>query len=352
MAIHHSHIKQAEKAGFTLEERGSLVRAFHPATATEVFGVSGKDAVLQMLSFLGIHENDHDVRLTKLSYDIDAPVTHRRLRKSTDDTVSEQQSTPHELEKLFKRGQITWIEASQPVFVGVDPASPDGDISVTAYGRVNEDGKVELQEIPFFEDEHPKDPPVDPTPLVERSENGVPLDGAIAYKEGVTAADCPYSSEEDDDEAEYNKFVLWNEQWDQAADEATDDEEDGKGGSVVASKYRTKYAEEGHPNHCGDWLAELLNNYCIGDKNTDLEVFETICGLNGVDTSKYRREGNGWQGRIRMTGRNLLAKRVFEAKQICVPNKDVAGDNDSDNVWLTAPADWLAAQRYKAKSNG
>jgi hypothetical protein len=175
----------------------------------------------------------------------------------------------------------------------------------------------------------------------------VPLDGAVAYKEGITAADCPFSSEGDDEE-EYTRFEKWNEEWDAAADEAQAEEDaEGKGGSVVSSKYRIKYAEEGHPNHCGDWLAELLNNYCIGEKNTDLAMFETICGLNGVDTSKYRREGNGWQGRIRMTGRNLLAKRVFEAKNIVVPNKD-----GGDPVTLDAPADWLSAQRYKAKSNG
>jgi hypothetical protein len=347
MAIHHSHHKQAEKAGYTLEERDSLVRAFHPATATEVYGVSGKDAVLQMNSFLGIYENDRDVRLAK--WDEGDLLIHRRLRKTTDDTVSDQKGTPHELESMFKRGQITWTDANPPsYFTGVDPASPDGDMSVTVHAHNGEDGTVIVDKIEdTFEPDPDDKPPVDPTPLIERSENGVPLDGAVAYKEGITAADCPFSSEGDDEE-EYTRFEKWNEEWDAAADEAQAEEDaEGKGGSVVSSKYRIKYAEEGHPNHCGDWLAELLNNYCIGEKNTDLAVFETICGLNGVDTSKYRREGNGWQGRIRMTGRNLLAKRVFEAKNIVVPNKD-----GGDPVTLDAPADWLSAQRYKAKSNG
>src|SRR5688500_5444626 len=62
MAIHHSQRSQAERMGFTLEERGKLVAAFHAATAVQIFGVSGKDAINQMTAFLNIQGKDNDIR--------------------------------------------------------------------------------------------------------------------------------------------------------------------------------------------------------------------------------------------------------------------------------------------------
>ena len=53
--------------------------------------------------------------------------------------------------------------------------------------------------------------------------------------------------------------------------------------------------EAGHPTHCGDWLAETLNDICLNKEGVNLELFEGICGLNGVDTAKYKRSGVGWQ---------------------------------------------------------
>ena len=147
------------------------------------------------------------------------------------------------------------------------------------------------------------------TEAAPRNERGVPFDGALAYAEKFTAADCPYSSETEDDE-EYAKFEAWNEAWDNAADEA---EPEGKGGSVVKEEYRARYAEMGHPTHCGDDLAQILNNLCLTKEGTDVERFETICNANGVSLAKYNRTNPGWQGRLRMTGRNLLARKVYEA---------------------------------------
>lgn len=318
MAIHHAQIKSAESMGYTLEEQGDVVRAFMPSTGQQVFGVSAKDAMNQMIAFQNILKRDDQIRAMYIE---GTPKTHVKLRHLETGLRSTTVTTPVEHYRNFN--ELEWEgENVEQVF------SPE---------------TVDKIEDTFVEDEHPKDPPVDASPVIKRSPNGVALDGAVAYREGVTAADCPYSSEEPEDgsESEYDDFVRWNEEWDAAADEATDEEEESKGGSVVASRYRTKYAEAGHPTHCGDWLAELLNNYCIGDKNTDLEIFENICDMNGVDTSKYKREGVGWQGRIRMTGRNLLAKVVFKAGKITVPVVDGPGTQE-----ITAPADWLSAQRY------
>jgi hypothetical protein len=132
--------------------------------------------------------------------------------------------------------------------------------------------------------------------------NGISTDGGIAYKEGVLAGDCPYMEEDTD-------FQRWNDEWDAAADAGT---ELPRVGSVVTNRYRALYSESGHPTHCGDALAVLLNSLCNNKAGTNLEIFEKICKANGVDLSKYNRTGKGWQGRLRMTGRNLLSKRVAE----------------------------------------
>ena len=108
-------------------------------------------------------------------------------------------------------------------------------------------------------------------------------------------------------------FNRWNEEWDAAADDNEAAKENRpKVGSVVTNRYRALYSENGHPTHCGDALATLLNSICNNRKGTNLELFEEICAANGVDLTKYNRSTKGWQGRLRMTGRNLLAKRVAE----------------------------------------
>lgn len=136
--------------------------------------------------------------------------------------------------------------------------------------------------------------------------SGVPRDGGEAYKQGVPASDCPFAEESDD-------FSRWNDEWDRAADEATEIEtREKKPGSVVRSEYRARYSESGHPTNCGDDLAVLLNNLCLNKAGVNLELFEAICAANEVDLKKYDRTKRGWQGRLRMTGRNLLSKVVKE----------------------------------------
>ena len=136
--------------------------------------------------------------------------------------------------------------------------------------------------------------------------DGTPTNGGLAYTEGFFAGDCPYIEGDPD-------FDRWNTEWDNAADEreATITKL-AKIGSVVTNRYRAKYSESGHPTHCGDALATLLNSLCANKAGTNLELFEMICAMNGVDLSKYNRTTRGWQGRLRMTGRNLLAKRLIQ----------------------------------------
>jgi hypothetical protein len=167
---------------------------------------------------------------------------------------------------------------------------------------------------------------------------GVAKDGAVAYNEGVPASDCPYPEDSDD-------FDRWNEEWDAAADQAEVEPEPEGIGSVVTNRYRAKYSELGHPTHCGDELAILLNNICQNKAGTNFELFEAICSANNVSLAKYNRTGKGWQGRLRMTGRNLLAKRVREqGGKVLLPDGFGQEYHQLSEDWLSD-----AEQKYKPK---
>lgn len=202
----------------------------------------------------------------------------------------------------------------------------------------------------------------------------VPESGEEALVQGFTAADCPYA--EDDPE-----FERWNAEFDAAADKATieyekakatsklpkgavlDDDLDEEGDaedetkedrSVVKEEYRARYAEMGHPAHCGDELAVLLNNLCLTKKGIEMARFEHICEANGVDLSKYNRTTKGWQGRLRMTGRNVLARKAFEADGVVkttVERKDAEGtvterlELEGAEAEYRLSAEWMASRR-------
>lgn len=318
--IHHSQIKKAEKMGLMLrqyDQRGyQYVEAFWPQRNVSAFGTSAVEALAQgeamqkLLTSLG--------EGVRLHYNLNPRLVSLRL----DDVYKAdgEDQTPHGWQQENHANAIVWatIAASDPEPVDDEPG----------YGG-DEDGEG-----------HSEDEPKDDVPdlLLDRPAqiNGVPTDGAVAYKQGVMTPDCPYDEGTDD-------FERWCQEWDTAADAATEEEEAEKtSGSVVAGKYRAKYAEQGHPTHCGDWLAETLNNLCANKEGTDLVLFEAICALNGVDTSKYNRTSLGWQGRIRMTGRNLLAKRVYQAGGVLKVLETLNGGEP-----YKAPADWMAAQRFK-----
>jgi hypothetical protein len=180
-----------------------------------------------------------------------------------------------------------------------------------------------------------------PAGAPDRNSKGVPFDGAQAYREKFTAGDCPFSSETEDED-EYANFEKWNEDWDAAADEAEPEE---KGGSVVKDEYRARYAERGHPTHCGDDLANILNNLCLTSQGIDLPRFEAICNANGVSLAKYNRTNNGWQGRLRMTGRNLLARRVYEAGGVL--KTPIEGAEPEYRM----SQEWMVTRKF-AKKNG
>jgi hypothetical protein len=322
MTIHHSQVKKAEKLGIELTEDGDAVRAFWPKRALAIVGASASDVMAQMQAAIAVCDGDEyrmrgEGRLVTVTRIEDGAF----LVGSPMAAVS-----AHKQIKLDKNA----------VWQDTDPRNTElPDVDLTSFDDTP--GNTGGYDGPFGASA--TDTIASGTKsTVERSEKGVALNGAIAYAEGTPAGDCPYNSEGGDDE--YELFVKWNDDWDAAADLAAE-EEGEKGGSVVAQKYRAKYAELGHPTHCGDWLASLLNNLCLTKKDTDLGRFETICAANGVDTSKYKRDGVGWQGRIRMTGRNLLAKQVYLAGGVI--KTPVEGAEPE----YRAPADWMQMQRFK-----
>ena len=168
--------------------------------------------------------------------------------------------------------------------------------------------------------------------------NGVSTNGGVAYREGIVAGDCPFL--EGSPEAD-----TWYNEWDEAADQATSFGNKAKGpGSVVTNRYRAAYSDLGHPTHCGDELAILLNNLCSNKAGTNIELFDAICAANRVSLAKYDRKAKGWQGRLRMTGRNLLAKKVREqGGYLRMP--------DGDEYKLSQ--DWLyeAERKFKPKTD-
>ncbi len=111
------------------------------------------------------------------------------------------------------------------------------------------------------------------------------------------------------------------------AEEGYDEDEDRKGGSVVDPAYKRQYAEDGHPNHNGDWLAFLLESLGIvtveGKKRrTDVQTLNKLFADNGIISEDHKFGGafhgtaprsNGWEGRFRMSGGNRL--RPIAAKR-------------------------------------
>lgn len=136
-------------------------------------------------------------------------------------------------------------------------------------------------------------------------------------------------------------------------EDAQPEDEEETSGSVVPDTFKKRYAEAGHPGHCGDWLAETLNALCQtkdGKKViTDLDRLETIANANEVSPDRVDKLGtatNGWQGRYRMTVRNMLAKKVADKGFLFVPE----GCGVAQDTEMPAPADFCLKYATKVKA--
>ena len=109
--------------------------------------------------------------------------------------------------------------------------------------------------------------------------------------------------------------------------EGYEEDDEREGGSVVAPHYKRQYAEDGHPNNNGDWLngifADLKLVIAEGKKTrTDVQGFNTLFAENGIISEDHKFGGafhgtaprtNGWEGRFRMSGGNMLRRIISDA---------------------------------------
>lgn len=131
---------------------------------------------------------------------------------------------------------------------------------------------------------------------------------------------------------------------------------------VVAAKYKVEYAARGNANHCGDWLALMLDGMfetviVDGDKAGSLfnhEQYAAFLKLNGVEMvgkwADLPSSGQkGWQGRFRMNGRQKLEKAILTSGVLrLLDGREVAVDTD----WALAmqakrpslKLEWLASK--------
>lgn len=117
--------------------------------------------------------------------------------------------------------------------------------------------------------------------------------------------------------------------------------------SVVAPGYKLRYAQreaamqrrpKGVPRKAlarcnGDWLAIELAKLTLDPKaKLVIGTYIAILDANGVEHARYKREGNGWQGRLRMSTRLALQRVVAAAGSLALP----------DGSSIEAPRAWCA----------
>lgn len=86
--------------------------------------------------------------------------------------------------------------------------------------------------------------------------------------------------------------------------------------TVVRVAYKHRYQDrakaEGRTDKAsrrgnGDWLQRELQAETVGkDGKLDFDRFVAILDANGVNYSRWKREGHGWEGRFRMSGSLVL----------------------------------------------
>ena len=286
MNIHHTKAKQAMQMGCHISVADHQYRIFWPQRAIELFARSVDSALSEMRAVQSIIDINPDYRI----------VTNHK----------------NEMVTVFDHA------AGNMVMAGC-PALPTDILST-----------MEAGEEKWMPMEEPDEPKVDEITHI----GGVHINGAIAFKDGVPAADCPYPEESEE-------FKRWNDEWDDAADQS---QLPPSKGSVVTSHYRANYSELGHPTHCGDELAVLLNNLCLNKAGINIGLFEKICEANGIKLGRYDRTTRGWQGRLRMTGRNLLTKHLKNNGGLLLMPEGMHPES------YQLSKDWVASIEHKYKS--
>lgn len=115
--------------------------------------------------------------------------------------------------------------------------------------------------------------------------------------------------------------------------------------SVVKRKYKERYAQRAKEaglrskiaqRSNWDWLAQTLAGEVLDDKRKLIvDRFLRLLEANGVDHSKWQNRSQGWEGRLRMTGRLALQRVVAESGVL----------HTADGETLEAPADFVTKFR-------
>lgn len=234
---------------------------------------------------------------------------------------------------------VTATRDGRSITMDASEAIDDETVNVSMGSDIAKDAWVALDEMLAYEADHPSI--------------------ALTYEDGdFIAWPAGPNGQPDGDEIARDPELadLFETLADQPQDEAegdADEEKADEGGSVVPAKYKALYAERGNPNHCGDWLADVLASLIRvlnekGREVTDIDRLEALAVANGVEASKYGKLGietNGWQGRYRMTVRNLMTPLVAAKGFLFVPE----GCGRDEDTELTAPAGWIAEHSSKAR---
>ena len=123
-------------------------------------------------------------------------------------------------------------------------------------------------------------------------------------------------------------------------------EDEGAPVVVVALVYKQRYADGGHPEHCGDWLAyQLEGAFATSITNAkgkaitgfDTEAFSACLTDNGIELvgkwAALPESGqSGWQGRYRMNGRQKLERQVASCGELVLHGATIAVPEDALEV--------------------
>ena len=125
-------------------------------------------------------------------------------------------------------------------------------------------------------------------------------------------------------------------------EDKTTETEDQRPNSVVRHTYKARYAEKparglskkAGKRTCGDWLAVQIGQLCLTESDQlDVAKFDALLDANGIERHhKWNRTTKGWQGRLRMSGRMVLARVVAEANgELVVPGE---ANRQAPRAWV------------------
>jgi hypothetical protein len=140
---------------------------------------------------------------------------------------------------------------------------------------------------------------------------------------------------------------------DVAPEAGEEQDEEERTGGVVKVKYKVAYKERGCASHCGDWLAEALHGAFDVDDVFHPAAFEGCLRQNGVPfegkwATLPSSGQNGWQGRFRMNGRQVLEKHIAETGILFLHGTRLEVPADDLADLRTKHAKWLAKRASKA----